>query len=247
MIFEYRGIKHEQNEVALISVTQREMKGQTNQRLYKSIDWIIRGVKIASTQQGLTDKLAVLEAQYGTNFGDAKLYLNDGVTVTIHVLSNADTINGVRVVGGVNYLAGWPGVWGVRTEYVYRRSYQVHLRCEVLANEYQIASWHQTVRQIGLGGPDFEVQETLLTQPVVQTTNLYTSFDAEQFGTAIGVTGYPAFPAPMWPGSLKPRMSSADMVTPQYFGAVQNLLYPIAWRYRFRAATSLFAVPPLIF
>ncbi len=247
MRFKYRGIWHDHNEVALVSITQREVKGQTNQRIYKVIDWIIQGVKIASTQPELTTKLQALESQYGTNFGDAILYLNDGSTVTAHILANADTLNGVRVIGGVNYLAGWPGVWGVRTEYVFRRSYQVHLRCEVLVSEYSLAAFHQTVRQIGLGGQDFEVQETLLTPPIVQTTNLYTSFAAEQFGTAIGVTGYPAFPAPYWPFSLKPKQSTAEMVTPQLYGANQNLMYPIAWRYRYLAGTSLFAVPPLTF
>lgn len=247
MRFKYRGIFHDDNEVALVSVTQRVVKGPINNRLYKVIDWIIQGVKIAATQADLTTKLAALESQYGTDFGDAELYLNDGSTLTVHRLVSADTLNGVRVVGGVNYLAGWPGVWGVRTEYVYRRTYQVHLRCEVLAAEGSYASFHQTVRQIGLGGSDFEIQETLNTQPVRQETNLFTSFDAEQFGTAIGITGYPPFPTPMWPGSLKTRMSSAEMMTPQYFGTNQNLLYPIAWRYRFRAATSLFAVAPPTF
>ena len=246
MIFEYRGIKHDQNEVALLSATKREVKGPTRLRSHYVIDWFIRGVKIAATQPELTTKLEALESQYGTNGGDAKLYLNDGVTETVHVLESSATINGVRVVNGVNYIAGWPDVWGVRTEYVYRRSYQIHLQAEVLDAEGTIFSFNQTVRQIGLGGADFEVLETLSGLPQSQITNLQTAFRAEQFGTAIGIETYPAFPIAMWPLFLKPKISTLDYVTPQLWGSNGNYLYPIVWRYKFLSPATPFNSVPSI-
>lgn len=245
MIFKYRGIAHPQNEIALLSVTKRQQRGQTGRKMIAVIDWFIRGVKVDTTQPGLTAKLAALESQYGTDGGDAVLYLNDGATATQHQLISANTLNGVRVIGGVNYEPGWEGVWGVRTEYVYRRTFSVRLRAEVLANESSIFLYHQTIRQIGLGGADFEFLETLNTLPVYQQTNAYTAYDAEQFGMAIGVTNYPSFPLPFWPTYLKPRQSIVDLGTPQLFGTNANLYFPISWRYRFRGSTGgLFSSPP---
>ena len=246
MILKYGDYSHRENGVALHTITRRHVKGPTGRRSHTVVDWVYRGVELADTLPALTAKLAALEAAYSTNNKNAILYLNDGTTETQHKLLTAGTINGVRVVGGVNYTAGWEGVWGVRTEYVYRRTYQIHLQAEYLAVESNLYAFTQTIRQMGLGGSDFEAQETLLTAPVLQTTNLQTSFMAEQFGTAIGVEYYPAFPTPMWPASLKPKMSSADMVTPQIYGLNANLLFPIVWRYRYLAGTSLFAVEPPI-
>lgn len=241
---------HDNNEIGFASIRRTEQRGQTGARYLYKLQFVLRGVKTASTHAALQTALAALEDAYSENGRDFTFEITDGTTTveTVHKLLNSDTVNGVRVVGGVNYIDGMPGVWGMRTELVFRRTYQITLEADIYDPESGIVLFQQTIRQFGFGGRDFVVQEYLDAFPLEQTTKLFTKIRAQQLGIAVGLDTYPVFPAPIWPGSLTAYPEPLqEMQTPRLLGSVRNLHYPIRWGYNFEAGLGgLSVVPPFI-
>lgn len=246
MILKYKNTALPDNEVwfQIIKQLHRAQTGVTSHRTER---WIVRGVIVASSQANLETEIAAREALFKSGSGDLVWYQSDGTTETKHKITQQETLNGIKVVS-FNWLDGPPGQWGGGAEYTLVRTYQVVFEADILDADGEIVFWTQTIEQIGTGGRDFEVAESLNSFPIEQTTNFATQFRARQHGMAYGLLGNPVPPAPIWPGSLKPRETRpAAASTPKIIGSFNSIYWPVQWDYHYLAATSLQAVVPPLF
>lgn len=230
------------------TVTQRELKAQTSQNIGYQEVWDVGGTFQADSQAELTTAIQAFVAGTSANGRNLTFYTDAGSTESAHKIINANTMNGVRVVRRA-YPKGLQGIWGSGTEYTKLRSFQVTFAAEVFAPVLETTVFHQSVRQLQFGGPDFEVVEALTGPPQVQQTAQQTKVVVEQRGFAAGATGYPTAPSPLWPQWLKPFPYELGASEPQLFGLVRNANFPIQWRYIFEAPPGLISVvaPPLGF
>lgn len=224
-----------------------EALSQLRQRTHYNVTWTITGYIARNSQAELTAALGELVAAYSQNNLDAVWLDNQGAE-TAHALRSSDTLNGVRVVRR-QWLPGGStgGPVGPRTEYVNIRSYRIVLQAEILSYEHVVVSFYQSIHQRGGGGADFVVQEHLNGPPVRQDTVPSTKFVVIQSGYAEGLLEYPNFPASIWPGSYRDRLSDAMKMTPRRWGLRRNTIFPIRWSYHHESAEFLSIVPPPIF
>lgn len=226
------------------TITKRELKSQVGRRIGYQEVWNVGGTFKQASQSALTTAIDAFAAGTATNGKNLLFYTDAGSTLSSHVLYNANTMNGVRVVG-ISYPKGNPGIWGSGVEYVTTRSFQITFAAEVYNPEGEIVVFHQLVRQTATGGPDFEVVEALQGPTQVQNTAQFTKAVVEQVGMAVGVSGYPAPAPPIWPQWLKPSPCVVEFSEPMQFGAVRNINFPVRWHYRFEApAGQIGPVPP---
>lgn len=245
MILKYRGTALPDNE-NWFQIIKRWHRAQTGITTHRTERWNITGVIVAASQSALETQIDSREALFKSGSGDLIWYQSDGTTETEHKITENETLNGIRIVD-FTWSDGLPGQWGAGPEYTFVRTYRVSLQADVLDSDGEIVFWSQTIEQIGTGGRDFSVQESLNSFPIVQFTNFATQFRARQHGMAIGLNGTPAAPGAIWPGSLDPRLSRVSSTTPQIIGAIKSIYWPIKWDYHFKAGTGLSAVVPPLF
>jgi len=172
---------------------------------------------------------------------DFGLFQNDGTTPTKHVLLTANTINGTRFelewVKGQVLAAGGNGA-----QYVNRRSFVGRMFAEVAANEKEIIDWHEDMRQIGTGGIEKALKESLTGAPEKQEVQQQTGVILIQEGYAVGWSAYPSFPAPNSAPDLRVKLVVQEKGTPK-FGRNLSTRYPIRWRYYHELVTAPGSVP----
>lgn len=237
----YGAYDHDPREVSL-AVSQQAVYGQTRQKIYHKIRWHVRGVKRGVDRTELQTKLTAMELAYASDGED--LSLSD----SHHALSDASTINGIRIVGGINYHDRGPGggrTWGPRIENLFVRTYSIIAEAEVLDVDEEIVHWHESLLQIGTGGPDFVIKEAFGGAAQFQGLAQITKYRLIQQGYAIGATAEPAPPSPLYPAFLKPRPYTAQISTPQLWGLNTNLLFPARWEYHFESAGALTGTPTI--
>lgn len=245
MILKWGTYPHDQNEIKFRGIHIEEVRSSYGRRYALRHRYVIRGVKRASSQSAMTTKLAALEAAYvGQQGKDLIFYLNDGITETQHKLLTANTLNGTRVES-FRYLDGYPGVWGAKTEYVNRRTYEVIISGEVLSAESTLVAWHESLTLIGNGGLTGVIMESLVGVPEIQTTKAFTGCRAIQRGFAMGLQTWPDFPSPLWPARMLGDRIINDIQTPKQWGSTANLMFPISWEYRFIDTSSFSGTPTI--
>ncbi len=62
-----------------------------NRRMGEIQTWEIIGAKLAATKSALTTALGTLESAYANDYRDLTLFLDDGITPTVHSLTNGST------------------------------------------------------------------------------------------------------------------------------------------------------------
>lgn len=239
MYLKYGSYQHDTNEAA-VTISKRAQHDPTT-GLLTSIrhEWTIEGVLHAASQAALTTAIQALEAAYATDGNTLALYLDDG-TVTAHILDPSGTLGGVKIESGPEY----PN--GRGAEYSTYRSYRIVAVAEVAAAQGggggsagTIITFSETVSLWG-GGPRFVYVETLDGPPQKQTVVQQTSVRGSQVGRAVGWSGWPNPPAPIWPDAEhrdlrqvtreSPRLTSDNSTTLKYTE------YAISWSYQFEAA-----------
>lgn len=241
-ILSYGGYSHDENSVRL-TCFKRRILGQANQSLFLKTVYDVQGVVQGADSAELTSKLAAMQAAYDLQHQDFVLRVNGADSH--HKLFAASTINGVRT-HGLSFTKVDNRQWGWHTEYAYIRSFSVRVEAEQLAltDPYSgIVSWSETLSQIGTGGADFVILESINGPPVVQTTCPQTSFAAIQKGYAVGAASWPFAPAALFPGNIKPKLTKFSRSTPKQFGLNQNTLFPISWEYVYEAGSALSGFP----
>ena len=256
MILEYTTIErthtHPDNEIWIEGIDRVNIISGIGQRRKSMVRYTIRGVVQAASAGALTTALAALELAYSVDYGDLKFWESSGgskTTVTQHTLLNDDTIGGVKVKR-FRYLKGNPGVWGSGTEYVFKRTYEIILTGDVFDNDVgdedndQILQWHESIRQIGNGGPRWAMVGAITGPVQRQELQQFTPFLSIQQGYGVGHLAKPIPPDPIWPQNLHQDQTQHGEKTPK-FAVLWNTEFGITWKYVFESATSLIGGPNL--
>ena len=237
-------ITTENNEVNLASASAMPTWTPRGGKMGINHSWVIRGITRASSQSALTTKLAAREADWveGTNLSGSTLYLGPGATnATVNTLSSTGTVSGI-LIRKFEYSS--PGPWYAQTEYVWKRSWQLVLTMEKITGTNEIYQFSETFEQIGDGGVDSVVQEALTGNPQLQVTKAITKFMYRQYGIAVKVGSYYAFPAAAYPSNVLPKQTRYWAKSPQRKGTLTSILYPCGWFYMMHSPTNLGFVTP---
>lgn len=243
MILEFGSYRHGHSEITITIAVEPQRNSAQMLWAYKYL-WNVNG---RLTSQQATDELKAadiqartqaLEAAYVFDGLDATLYFPDGVTICRQLVS-ANTIGGVRVTRPPAYPKG-SGV-----ELVTMRNYTLSLEAIVPLPEAllqsQIESFTEQMAYEPAGGKAIH-QETLIGQPVKQTTRVQQVYRATQSGRAVGKYTYPPVPPPIFPNDLVNEYNPPSYDQPRRVG--NSLIdWPVRWNYRFESAFPMLSPP----
>jgi hypothetical protein len=228
MKLRYRGTDFPDNEVRF--GWDRRVNYSPLSRITKyQYRMLVRGERAASGSSAITTTLQELEDLVSVNNGDLSFIDNNGNN-TVHHVNSSNTMNGVQVVGGVNYPISPPE--GSRSQYLSHRTYEIQFTWEVEAPESEIVEWKHEL-QVGVGS-EFVVKRSLAGIPDQQQTSIHPDRVAIQQGRAMGWSAPPTFPPPHFSvGFLLNGPSYQKAMSPLYLGRNGSRLYGIEWRYYF--------------
>lgn len=241
MIFKYGSYSHDQNEV-LVRVSVDAIMDKFMRRMGEQIEFTIIGVKKVSdgatpalTQAALTTALQGLTDAYNVDYQDFGLYLDDGTTATRHIVTNAETFGGVKVVKPPTFMNP---PWGGRTEYLNSRMYYVVLRAEIRVGE-GLYAWDQKITIKGTGGSKWRYSPREVGSPEAQTLQTATSFWYIQEGSAVGRKEYVAPDDPLFSGIEHEEERIITYESPKDIRVDSDPeMFVTSWRYMMEATTD---------
>lgn len=221
------------NEISLRVHKQRKYSPR-GRKMTQEVFWEVIGSRLVDGAAALTASLATLEASINDG-NDLVLYDNDG-SPTIHTLSSSGSLSGVQVLAPVEYPGGNPGVWGMSTEYVNRRTYRIRFRAEYLDYDDGLVMYSASLTRIGDGGPKNVWSQSLTGIPIPQTVRQYTKCLLIQQGRSVGLLGYPIPDPPLFgnPYINNDRVRLTEE-TPRQLYANASLMWPVSWTYTFES------------
>jgi hypothetical protein len=197
--------------------------------------WRIVGVLHAADQPGITAAIAALRSAYNVNGCDLGLYLDDGVTLTDHVMTSAAALGGTRVTA-----LDFPS--GAGAEYSTFRSYSIAVEAEFPDTSNNLLDFSETLSFEGTGGPRVIYLDTLAGLPQAQLAQQRTTCRARQQGRAVGLATYPPIATPIWPGAELPDERRLVVRSPKRVAG--NLTeFVVEWTYVFESAGALAGMP----
>jgi hypothetical protein len=220
-------------------ITKRAIYSPRGRRMYTRHTWMVTGVKLDETAAGITSQLLALESAAHQDGQDLIFFDNSGAQTAHKLLSNS-TINGVQVVGPVNYLEGNPGIWGSGTEYAYKRTYRIVFQGDVLDSTDDLVRYYETIAKTGTGGPLNIWQESMTGVPQSQRPKAFTKCQLIQQGMAIGLTTPQPPSTPLYGNPfIRNDLARTQVGTPLQPGINVDLMWPIHWTYVFESASPL--------
>ncbi|MFI4875948.1 MAG: hypothetical protein ACIALR_11440 [Blastopirellula sp. JB062] len=221
-----------------LTISRRPVLSEGGIPVSQIATWQIQGLITGDGQTDIDAKVAALIAAYRQTGVDAALLLSDGATPSQHVLRDADSIGGVRVVGGPSFPDG------KGAEYATKRAFSITLEAELPVGDpaASLLSFRETLSQWG-GGRRIAWTETKLGPPRPQMTRRQTLHYATQSGSAVGYRQYPAFP-----GYLFPPQYAVEPVRITYGGARHRgggsfSDFAISWDVQYQSDRPLVAFP----
>lgn len=245
MRLSWGGYNHDHGELGF-TIRYKSLWDRFDRVIGSDAIWDIVGTKTDSTASGLTGKLTALEAAYNSYDGkDLIFYEDDGTTPTVHQLLAANCHGGIRVVH-FDYPPGMPGIWGMKTEYVNKRTYRIRLKGTLheAVTATDLFWWEESLRQIGTGGSRVKWMPAIIGPPQKQIVQLYTTYLVIQQGLAIGRTTWPIPPNPLAALAADELFDKREIhkMSPRdirpYGSGTDYDLYGIRWKYVFE--TSIF-------
>jgi hypothetical protein len=230
MFCRYGAYTHSDNEVNLVSFSHRVIHSDRGRPGVVRKTAKLEGVLIASTQANIKSAIQSLQAAYTLQGRDWGLYHDNG-TASPHILVNADSLSGVRVVE-----LSFPK--GDGAEYATQRTYSITLEATYAASNEALHSFSETLSIQGDGGPRFVVIPVLNGPPQKQITHQATPVTAQQTGQAVGMFAYPSPAPPIFPFAEKRERRTIATQAPRSEGN-QFVLWPISWSYYFESPTPL--------
>lgn len=205
--------------------------------------WMVEGFLQADTQALLGTAIQRLESAYAKERQDAYLLFDDRRR-TKHAMLSRWCLGGVKVTEPPWYPASAGG------EYTTYRSFQLSLEGLHYAglspliddDPSETMEWEQTFTEIGTGGPRFVLLETRNGPPQKQRVAERSVVRAVQAGHAVGRTGYPSFPAPLFPADEHVEQRQRTRVSPKTVDK-DKTDYAIQWSYSFESTGPLGGKP----
>lgn len=218
MKIRYGGYEHDTDECSIQIGTQNERSGIGI--VQSSVTTVtISGMLQAASVSALTTALRELETAYSVDGRDLGLYTDAGVS-TAHVWI-AGQCDSIRVISPPSYPVG------DGAEYTTFRRYQIVIEIrKPVAGGSEVVEWSQRIEEMGDGGPVILWIPCYNGPPVRQEIQPSSTRKIIQSGQAVGRTGYPTPPAPIYPEAVKRDSSrisreSPKMVNPSRYFAVQ--------------------------
>lgn len=194
--------------------------------------WDVEGRLEGSTQAAIRAAIQALENALVPG-QDLVLLENDSAD-SAHIVRDAQTIGGVRVVG-VRYPNGRGADYSTYRDFVVRFEFE---RPYVGYGAGVLLAWQESITFSG-GLPRVAWLEPIAGPPRGQVVNQQTAYRAVQQGQAVGAFSRPSPPAPLWPNLVEREVTPAN---PKRRGNT-FVEWPIAWRYAFAGPLPFLGEP----
>lgn len=226
---------HPDNEIDISSISVRSMYSQRNRLEFKRWTMTVQGEICTTDKDELTTRLRELQEEYNEDYRDVILHRSDG-THTAHALTNANSINGVRVMQ-FSYPKGGAG------EYATGRTFSITFQADYLDVEDDIYSFNESLTFIGTTGPQWELVPTWRGTRYVERWPV-TPQTIYQDGSVIGLRGWPHLPPRLFGEAYEHlNMRMVRTSSPRMHNRHQNLHYPLNYRYVYSTHVLLNGYP----
>lgn len=225
-LFQYGNYRHQANEVNLIRMEKANIISPRGKRLMTVQRMMVEIVVQATSAAALTTRINEIITAYETDYWNAQLYSDDTGTIqTPHRLTNStDCISGVKVIRG----PVWDRADG--GEYAVKRTASVTLEATYDEAESDLVFWHEKVRIIGTGGPDFAVM-TPFSGPISFPLSEATPQRIIQSGEAIGFIAPVAPPGPSFSNVVVHASECEEDSDSGKNLGTQTRFFPSSWNY----------------
>lgn len=245
MIVKWGTYPHANNEVR-VNIQRQQHYNERGLRTGYTETWHLTGFMQAIDQAALTTALGTLKAAYATDGQNLILYLDDGTTPTTHQLLTGSSISGTKVISGPEFPEGAGAEYATASAF---RTYGIVVQAEFkettpLPGDTLV--WQESLSIQGTGEGDFVLVPIINGKWDVQDMFQATNVIARQSGSAIGRTGYPTPPAPIFGDwEHKPKRTITDK-NPKRAGPPGNPQYvewEREWLYEFESNAALKGEP----
>ena len=233
MHVQYGSYQHDPGEV-MLAVTKETLWTDDGLPYAVRERWNLSGMLVGDSEADIDAKVAAMDTAYSTSGQDLIVKLTSGGDTRM-ALRSADCIGGTRVVSPPAFPENRDAA------YVTFLPYTVAVEGVVaLPNtERVVISFAETITKSG-GGPRYGVIETIAGLPVRQKLRNYTTFRAQQSGSATGLFAMPLVPPPLWPQALveAPEIRT-DPPRVHRSGKAGYTHFTVHWNYRFESPLPL--------
>lgn len=232
MYLKYGNYTFDDNIVDLSQITAQRMYSPRNRLAFTRYTMACQGhFCVSGGQSAIKAKLQAFERALRDDWKDVGLYHDDG-TKSAHWLSNARSINGVRVVN-----VAYPSV---EAEYATGRSFSLTFQADYLNVEDQIWSFNESLQFIGGCGPAWTLDISYSGPPQPRILAKWTVQKIIQRGSVVGLEAPPLIPAPLLPANYEHNdQRSIERQSAQKIGRHSNLLFPVEYRYVYSSGRPL--------
>lgn len=189
------------------------------------------------TQTEIKTALDSLAAAYANNNFDIALYHDDG-TRSHFYMTSSDSLGGTKVV-----VRDYPDLVNP-CDYANGVGYRIVVEAEYPVNELSPMVFVETLDFTGNCGPVYTWQTPRSGPPFRELESEQSQQVVRQSGHALGLTGYPLIPDPIWPALELQHLRRITPKGPEAAGA--NLRYRdfgMSWEYTFISGEPLSGLP----
>ena len=236
MYFTYGSYTHDRGEILLSSYTVQRMKSKRNRIMFHRHTMTLMGEICVTGQDAIKSRLESIQSAYNVDGEDAILHHDDGTNSAHRMISN-QSLNGVRVLT-FDYPKGTDG------EYVTGRTYRIVLQADYLVEEDSIYAFRENLVFMGNTGMKWELVPHFNGPPTSKVIYNQTPQKIVQTGQAVGLTGYPLLPGPLYAANYEHQdLRRVTYTNPSLLQRNKNLLYTVDYQYVFSSVTSQSGVP----
>lgn len=232
MYLKYGDYQHDPAE-CILTIHKEAVRASSGVQFATKEVWDIMGRIHATDQASVNAAIAALQAAYSKPNQNAGFYMDDG-TPTQHVLDNASSLYGVKVITPPSFPEGSGG------EFSTYRNYHIILQVEYrFTGDGLLLSWDETITFHGTGGPVWHYVETLNGPPQRQLVKECSVVTITQKGRAEAVGFFPMPPGPVFPAyeHQNLREITPELPSDRYQKRIMH------WTYHFSADSSQFGIP----
>jgi hypothetical protein len=237
MFIKYGNFQHPANEATLLRFEQIPRFSHRGERYESLYRFTVEGEFCClNSQAAIHARISSLIAAYAFDEQDIGLYHDDG-TATNHVLLNAPSVSGVKIVE-----RSWPH-GDMADEYATTRRFKIVAEAVYLEPDSGLLFFQETISREGDTGPQFRLVPRLNAPPLFVPIVTVTSTRVIQSGRAVGLSSYPLLiPLPIWPAWYQGSLSRVDEIGPAWRGNGFTH-FERRWQYVHESPVPLIGVP----